>query len=77
MFMVEFKIFVNSNKTIKQTFCYLKVDRKPRRHTKKQNSENKSYQSILGDPKTVFEPYPNPKNSPLGPQKVKNYPKIK
>ena len=39
--------------------------------------ENKSYQSILGDPKTVFEPYPNPKNSPLGPQKVKNEPKIK
>ena len=42
-----------------------------------QNSENKSYQSILGDPKTVFEPYPNPKNSPLGPQNVKNDPKIK
>merc|ERR1712198_207165 len=42
-----------------------------------QNSENKSYYSILGDPKTVFEPYPNPKNSPLGPQKVKNDPKIK
>ena len=39
--------------------------------------ENKSYQSILGDPKTVFEPYPNLKNSPLGPQKVKNDPKIK
>ena len=29
------------------------------------------------DPKTVFEPYPNPKNSPLGPQKVKKDPKIK
>ena len=29
------------------------------------------------DPKTVFEPYPKPKNSPLGPQKVKNNPKIK
>ena len=29
------------------------------------------------DPKTVVEPYSNPKNSPLGPQKVKNYPKIK
>ena len=26
--------------------------------------------------KTVFEPYPDPKNNPLGPQKVKNYPKI-
>ena len=26
-----------------------------------QNSENKSYLSILGDPKTVFEPYPTPK----------------
>ena len=32
---------------------------------------------MLGDPKTVFEPYPNPKNSPLWPQKVKNDPKIK
>ena len=42
-----------------------------------QNSENKSCQSILGDPKTVFEPCPNPKNTPLGPQKVKNDPKIK
>ena len=27
--------------------------------------------------KTVFEPYPNPKNSPLGPPKLKNDPKIK
>ena len=25
---------------------------------------------MLGDPKTVFEPYPDPKNSPLGSQKV-------
>ena len=31
---------------------------------------------MLGDPKIVFEPYPNPKNSPLGPQTVKNDPKI-
>ena len=29
------------------------------------------------DPKTVFEPFLNPKNSPLGPQKVKNDPEIK
>ena len=28
-------------------------------------------------PKSVFETHPNPKNSPLGPQKVKNDPKIK
>ena len=26
---------------------------------------------------TVVEPYPNSKNSPLGPRKVKNDPKIK
>ena len=26
---------------------------------------------------TVFEPFPNPKNRPLGPQKVKNDPEIK
>ena len=25
----------------------------------------------MGDPKTVFEPYPDPKNSPLGPQNPK------
>ena len=41
-----------------------------------QNSENKSYLSIWGDPKTV-EPYPNPKISPLGLQNVKNDPKMK
>ena len=29
------------------------------------------------DPKKVFEPYPDAKNSPFGPQNVKNYPKIK
>jgi len=29
------------------------------------------------DPKTVFKPYPKPKNSSLGPQNVKNYPQIK
>ena len=29
------------------------------------------------DHKTVFEPFLNPKNSPLGPQTVKNSPKIK
>ena len=26
---------------------------------------------------TIFEPYSDPKNSPLGPRKVKNDPKIK
>ena len=29
------------------------------------------------DPKTFLEPFPYPKNSPLGTQKVKNDPKIK
>ena len=32
---------------------------------------------MLGDTKTIFEPYPNHKNSPSGPQKVKIDPKIK
>ena len=32
---------------------------------------------VTQDPKTVVEPHTNLKNSPLGPQKVKNYPKIK
>ena len=36
-----------------------------------------SFPSSRVDPKTVLEPYPNAKNSPLGSQKVKNYPKIK
>ena len=31
----------------------------------------------MSRPKTNVEPYPSPKNSPLGPQKVKNDPKIK
>ena len=31
----------------------------------------------MSRPQMVFEPYPNPKNSPLGPQKLKNDPKIK
>ena len=31
----------------------------------------------MSRPQNSFEPFPNPKNSLLGPQKVKNYPKIK
>ena len=42
-----------------------------------QFSENKSWESIIVDPKTAFKTYPNPKNSPLGPQKAKNDPKIR
>ena len=33
--------------------------------------ENKSYSTTWVDPKTVLELYPDPKNSPLGPQKSK------
>ena len=36
-----------------------------------ENIDNKSCSTTLVDPKTFFEPYPDPKNSPLGPQKVK------
>ena len=39
--------------------------------------ENEICSSTGADHKTVLEPYPNPKNSPSGPQKVKNDPKIK
>ena len=39
--------------------------------------ENKSCSTTWVDPKRVFEPYPDPKDSPLGPQKVKDYAKIK
>ena len=37
----------------------------------------KFFSTTLIDPKAVFETYPNLKNSPLGPEKVKNDPKIK
>ena len=42
-----------------------------------ENIENKNCSTTSVDPKTVFERYPDPKNSPLGPQKVLNDPKIK
>ena len=35
------------------------------------NIENESCSTSGVDPKTVNEPYPNPKNSPLGPKKSK------
>ena len=31
----------------------------------------------MSRPQNIFDPYHNPKNSPLGLQIVKNYPKIK
>ena len=39
--------------------------------------ENKSWWLIQAAPKTSFEPFPNQKNSPLGPQKAINDPKIR
>ena len=39
--------------------------------------ERKIFTNTWVDPKTVLEPYHDPKNSPLEPQKVKNDPKIK
>jgi len=39
--------------------------------------ENKCWSNTWVNPKTVFETYPNQKNSPLGLQKVKNDPKTK
>ena len=41
------------------------------------NKENVSYSTTRVEPKTVFELFLNPKNSPLGPKKAKNDPKIK
>ena len=41
------------------------------------NKENESSSTTWVDPKTVYEPFLNPKNSLLGPPKVKNDPKIK
>ena len=41
------------------------------------NIENENCSTTRVDPKTVFEPYPDPKNSPFGPKTVKNDSKIK
>ena len=41
------------------------------------NIENESCSTTLVDPKTVVKPYSDPQTSPLGPQKVKNYSKIR
>ena len=38
--------------------------------------KNESCSSTWVDPKTAYEPFPNPKNRPLGPQKVKSDHKI-
>ena len=43
----------------------------PKLGIEKLSIENESCVSTLVDPKTVFKPYFDPKNSPLGPQKVK------
>ena len=39
--------------------------------------QNESCPTTRVGPKTVLKPYPNPKDSPLRPQEVKNDPKIK
>ena len=43
----------------------------------KENKETENCSTTWVDHKTVFELYPNPKNSQLGPKKVKMTPKIK
>ena len=45
--------------------------------SKLNEKKNESCSTTWVDPKTVFEPFHSPKNSPLGPQKVKNDTKIK
>ena len=37
--------------------------------------ENNRCSTALVDPKTIFEPFVDPKKSPMGPKIVKNYPK--
>ena len=43
----------------------------------KETVENKSYLATWVDPKTIFEPNLEPKNSPSGPQNIKCDPNIK
>ena len=45
--------------------------------TLSQNQENNRCLTTWVQHKKVFEPYPDTKNSPLGPQTVKDSPKIK
>ena len=41
------------------------------------NKENEICSTTSVDPKTVYEPFPNPQNSPLRSKKLKNDPKTK
>ena len=66
-------------KNLKKTIIFSWTHKNSHLHDRveiEQKSENKSHWSLWGDPKTVFESYPNPKNSPLWSQKLKNDPKI-
>ena len=59
---------------------HLKNDPKIKSNSKvkiERNIENESCSTTWVYPKTVVETYTNHKNSPLGPQKVNNEPKIK
>ena len=43
-----------------------KLNKKKSKFTIEENIENRSCSTTWRDPKTIFEPYPEPKNSPLG-----------
>ena len=43
----------------------------------KLSTENESFKTTWVDPKTFFEPFPNPQNSPLGPKKTKKTQKLR
>ena len=53
-----------------------KIKSKLNARIEKKPKENESCSTTWVDPKTVFELYPNPKNSPLGPKKSKMAPKL-
>ena len=77
------KQFLNTTKTHKIAHYGPKNLRKYPKIKSKSNVkieehiENESCSTTWVYPKTVFELFPNTKNSPLGPQKVDNDPKIK
>ena len=65
---------------IKRTVLIRKIDLwtgKPFPKNKIRHKMPKAKLLVYMRRKTVFEPYPNPKNSPLWPQKVKIDPNIK
>ena len=67
--------FLNNTPTQKIAHLGPKSQKLPQNQIKVRIEENIESETWV-DPKTVFEPFPNPKNYPLGPKKSKMTPKL-